>query len=101
MSSDEETEIGNPGTTGAKALLAAEQLYRCERVFILQPQRVILDEQFRTLLSKSRQLVSLLSEGGERSERTCIDDLHDELLRLVREFTIDIEEAGKIHDYTN
>jgi hypothetical protein len=88
-------------TNCADAILAVEELYRCERVFILQPQRVVLDEQYRRLRSEYRRLVSLLSGNRQQTERARIDDLLNEQLCLIAEFRAGLDAAGEIHDYSN
>jgi hypothetical protein len=88
-------------TNCADAILAVEELYRCERVFILQPQRVVLDEQYGRLRSEYRRLVSLLSGNRQETERARIDDLLNEQLGSVAEFRAGIDAAGQIHDYSN
>jgi hypothetical protein len=88
-------------TNNTEAFLAAEELYRCERVFILQPQRVVLDEQFKELRAENRRLVALLAGSSRQNDRDRIDDLLHKQFRLIGEFRNGIESAGKIHDYTN
>lgn len=83
------------------AVLAVEELYRCERVFILQPQRIILDGQHRKLRSEYRRLLSLLHGNGQKTERAHIDDLLQEQLRLAAELKVGIDEAGQIQEYSN
>jgi hypothetical protein len=87
-------------TKGTQVFLAAEELYRRERVFILQPQRVVLDEQFARLRSESRRLESLLSRKQE-TEHAHIHILLSEQLRLLTEFKAGIDAAAEIHDYSN
>ena len=88
-------------TNSTEVFLAVEEFYRCERVFILQPQRVVLDEQFKELRLENRRLVALLAGTGRPSERDRIDDLLRKQVRLIREFRAEIEAAGEVHDYTN
>jgi hypothetical protein len=100
MVSDRNISKEDLATNCADAVLAVEEVYRCERVFILQPQRVVLDEQYRRLRSEYRRLVSL-SGNRQQTEHTRIDDLLNEQLRLVAEFKAGIDAAGQIHDYSN
>jgi hypothetical protein len=88
-------------TNCAETVLAVEELYRCERVFILQPQRVVLDERYRRLRSEYRGLVDLLSGNKQQTESARIDDLVNEQLRLIAEFKAELDAAGEIHDYSN
>jgi hypothetical protein len=88
-------------TKGAEAFLAAEELYRRERVFILQPQRVVLDEQFDRLRSEHRRLKNLLSRKQSETSHAQIDNLLSEQLRLLTEFNGGIDAAAQIHDYSN
>jgi hypothetical protein len=88
-------------TNSTEVFLAAEELYRCERVFILQPQRVVLDERYRELRSENRRLVALLAGTGGQGERDRVDDLLRKQVRLIGEFRAEIEAAGEVHDYTN
>ena len=87
--------------TSTQAFRAAKELYRCERVFLLQPERVVLDEQYQKLRSESRRLVGLLFGTGRQSERARVDDLLHEQLRLIGEFRAGIEAALEIRDYTS
>jgi hypothetical protein len=86
---------------GMEAFVAAEEIYRRERVFILQPQRVVLDEQFSRLRSENRRLITLLSGKHDGTEHARIDNLLAEQLRLVAEFKAGIDAAAQFHDYSN
>jgi ABC-type phosphate transport system auxiliary subunit len=88
-------------TKGTKAFLAAEELYRRERVFILQPQRVVLDEQFARLRLDNRRLTKLVSGKQGPFEPSQIDKLALEQLRLLEEFKVEIGAAAQHHDYSN
>jgi hypothetical protein len=88
-------------TNNTEAFLAAEELYRCERIFILQPQRVVLDEQFKELRAENQHLLAVLAGSGRQDERDRIDGLLHKQLRLIGEFRRGIEAAGRIHEYTN
>jgi hypothetical protein len=88
-------------TKGNEAFLAAEELYRRERVFILQPQRVVLDEQLARLNSDNQRLTKLVSRKQGRIGHTQIDNLATEQLRLLEEFKAGIDAAAHNHDYSN
>jgi hypothetical protein len=70
-------------------------------LFILQPQRVVLDEQFERLRSESRRLEELLSRKQGEVADAHIDRLMADQLRLLTKFKAGIDAAVQVHDYSN
>jgi hypothetical protein len=81
----------------SKRLLELTKLYRSERVFILQPERVVLDEKFLEI----RLEIEGLQENSSRREISTFAERQKKHETLICEFMTLLLEAEKVHIYSN
>jgi hypothetical protein len=81
----------------SERLLELTKLYRSERVFILQPERVVLDEKFLEI----RLEIEGLQENSSRREISTFAERQKKHETLICEFMTLLLEAEKVHIYSN